>query len=128
VCDPRARRDPLSEARHVLRAILDAEDRLRYDEALMAADEFLDRTDPGHAEAVAGVGYVFTSLHARSTGLPIDVWVGDDAPLVVAWCGPGSPEVAAAVRRWVVVNRDALTDHWAGAIDSAELTARLRRT
>lgn len=86
--------------------------------------------NPGWAEAVATpddeVGYVFTPLGPEFTGLPVDVWVGDDAPLVIAGAQLLEHQAIAAVRRWAVAYRDALTAHWRGEIDSIEMIDRLR--
>ena len=85
----------------------------------------------GWAEAVAtpneDVGFVFTRLEADFTGLPVDIAVGDDTPLVIAEPKRLEPEATSALRRWVVEHQQALTDHWRDRIDSAQLVERLRR-
>jgi hypothetical protein len=84
----------------------------------------------GWAEVIAtpneDVGFVFTWLASRDTGLPVDISVGDDTPLVIACPRDLDAETVAAVRHWVVRNRDALADHWQNRISSAELIKRLK--
>jgi hypothetical protein len=72
------------------------------------------------------VAFAFTCCGTELTGLPVDVWVGDDAPLVIA--GPENlPEAhLAAIRHWVVKHQDALTAHWREVISSVELIKVLR--
>jgi hypothetical protein len=95
--------------------------------------------EPGWAEAVAtpdeDVGYVFTPLTAASTGLPVDIAIGDDVPLVIASSTAALPghyntilnsEVAAAVRHWVVRHRVVLNEHWRDVIGTVDLIKRLQ--
>jgi hypothetical protein len=85
----------------------------------------------GWAEAVAtpdeDVGFVFTRLEADFTGLPVEIAVGDDTPLVIAEPKRLEPEEVSALRRWVVEHQHALTDHWRNRIDSGQFVERLRR-
>jgi hypothetical protein len=85
----------------------------------------------GWAEAVAtpdeDVGFVFTRLDADFTGLPVDVSIGDDTPLVIAEAKSLEPETIAAIRHWVVKHQAALTDHWRDRIGSLELIERLKK-
>jgi hypothetical protein len=88
------------------------------------------QSDPGWAEAVAtpdeDVNYVFTWLSANFTNLSVDISVGDDTPLVIACPRDLNAETIAAIRHWVVRNKDALTDHWQNRIGSAELVSQLK--
>jgi hypothetical protein len=85
----------------------------------------------GWAEAVAtpdeDVGFVFTPLEADFTGLPVEISIGDDTPLVIAAPRSLTPETAAAVRHWVVEHQAILVDHWRNRIDSLQLIERLRQ-
>ena len=84
----------------------------------------------GWAEGVAtpdsDVGFAFTPLGSGFTGLPVNISVGDDVPLVIAAVGALTAEEIAEVRRWVVRHQADLAAHWRNEIDSAELIERLR--
>jgi hypothetical protein len=87
-------------------------------------------TEFGWAEAVAtpdeDVNFVFTRLTADFTGLPVDIAIGDDTPLVIACPRTLNDTETAAIRHWVVNNKEALSDHWRNIIGSVELVERLK--
>jgi hypothetical protein len=72
------------------------------------------------------IGFVFTTLAARETGLGADIMIGDETPLVIAVAVlPTDFAAVAAIRRWVMRHRQALIDHWQGRTSSAEMIRAL---
>ena len=58
------------------------------------------------------VGSVFIPLSPGFTRLPVNILVGDDAPVVIAAPQAPTTDGIAAVRHWVVRHQVALTSHW----------------
>jgi len=101
--------------------------------------------------------FLMVNMHGRNTGLPMIVWLGprggarhaarikvqmdhrdqmdrsnlavvsvqDDPPRVIE--GSLGAADLAAVRRWIVLNRQAILDHWHEKTDGLELSQALKR-
>ena len=71
--------------------------------------------------------FAWTTLSARSTGLPVAILVSALGFAAIDPHGPKTAENLDALAAWSALNRETLVAHWTGAIDSVEMAARLRK-
>jgi hypothetical protein len=71
--------------------------------------------------------FAWTTLSARSTGLPVAILVSALGFAAIDPHGPKTAENLDAFAAWSALNRETLVAHWTGAIDSVEMATRLQK-